>query len=92
MDGIDEEKQLEMLHARLEDIAEGLYLEEMEVLVEVAEGIAIGQERIGPFDLANDDRDLVREWREEERDELVYRAGNIVRERIRRRAREASKR
>jgi len=81
-----------MLQTRLDAIVEKLYLEETEILVEVAEGLLIGQERLGAFDLAVDDRDFVREGDEEDRDNLVYRAATIVRERIRRRLRESTAR
>lgn len=72
MENIDE--QLQGLIGRLGD-------GEKELLREVADGLLTGQIRYGLFQLTDDPRDFRYEAFQEDRDWLVYRAAEIVRNR-----------
>lgn len=69
------------LYQRLDNAIEALYDDELEVLAEVAEALKRGQETYGRLDLAVDPRDFYDEAFQEERDNLAYRAMEIVKER-----------
>ena len=71
------------LYERLDNAIGELYDDELEVLSEVAEALLKGQTDYGPFDLAKDPRDWVREALDEDRDWLAYRAAQIVADRKR---------
>ncbi len=71
-DGDSEERRLAALHTVLDATVEFLNVDEMEVLVEVAQGLVRGQKVYGYMDLDNDDRNSVSEGCDELRDCLVY--------------------
>lgn len=83
-EGMSEEERLEWFHQLLEATVEFLNVDEMEVLLEIAQGIVRGQNVYGGMNLDEDTRDLLGEADEEERDWFVYRAMQFVRERRRR--------
>jgi hypothetical protein len=62
----------------LAKIANDLGVEDMEVLLEVAKGLDEGRKKYGPFDLYNDERDMVKEALEESRDLAVYIAAKLI--------------
>lgn len=76
-----EAEELEALHQTLEATTEFMTRDEMEVLVEVAQGLVRGQEVHGFMDIDSDERDFDDEADEEMRDWLVYRAMAKIRAR-----------
>lgn len=64
---------------RLEEIAERLGSDEIEVLIQIANRILTGQEAYGAFDLDTDPRDFDGEAAEEAQDALVYLAAGKIR-------------
>lgn len=69
--------------ARLRDVAAELGLDELRVLVTVAERLALGRAVYGRLDLNADGRDFHRETLEEAADGLVYAACGLLRGRRR---------
>lgn len=67
-----EEDHLAELHQTLEATVEFLVADELEVLIEVAQGLVLGQKVYGALDIDADERDFVAEGCEELRDCLVY--------------------
>lgn len=75
---MSEEEALASLHQTLDATAEFLNRDELEVLIEVAQGLVRGQTNYGFLDVANDDRNFVAEGCEELRDCLNYVAAAIL--------------
>jgi len=73
-----DEERLATLHQTLDATAEFLNADELEVLIEVAQGLVRGQTNYGFLDVDNDDRDFVSEGCEELRDCLNYVAAAIL--------------
>lgn len=64
--------------ARLHEVAGQLAGDELELLVEVAEGLALGRSQYGALDIDSDARDFELEARQEERDLVVYTLAGII--------------
>jgi hypothetical protein len=69
---MSEEDEVAELHSILEATVEFLNRDELQVLIEVAQGLVRGQKVYGYLDLESDERDMVSEGCEELRDCLVY--------------------
>jgi hypothetical protein len=69
---MDEAERIAELHQTLEATVEFLCADELEVLIEVAQGLAQGVEVYGHLDIENDTRNFTDEGCEELRDCLVY--------------------
>ena len=64
---------------RLNEIAEGLGPDELAVLIQIAERIAMGRDQYGELDIDKDRRDFSDEAAEEAQDALVYIAAGKIR-------------
>lgn len=69
---MSEEQKMAELHSILDATAEFLNKDELEVLIEVAQGLVRGQTIYGFMNIDDDDRDMAAEGCEELRDCLVY--------------------
>jgi hypothetical protein len=69
---MDESERLAELHQTLEATVEFLNVDEMEVLIEVAQGLVRGQKVYGHLDIEDDPREFPAEACEELRDCMAY--------------------
>ena len=75
----DPHEQLAAQRARVADYAAQLGADELDALLFVAEGLAVGRKPYGELLVGNDRRDFVVEAQQELRDSLVYIAAELLR-------------